>query len=107
VMTICVGVVPATATPDPASTAAAGTSYDFAIFNVNGWLGHNGDIPGYTAVVVYLPDRDASLVVFTNSDVPVEHSAGQIAYDVTSIVTPDNLYKLGPKPPEFIGAPGD
>jgi D-alanyl-D-alanine carboxypeptidase len=89
------------------SSVVAGTSYDFAIFNVNGWLGHNGDIPGYTTVVVYLPERDASLVVFTNSDVPEQHSAGQIAYDVTSIATPDNLYQLGPKPPEFLGPPGD
>jgi len=89
------------------SSVVPGTSYDFAIFNVNGWLGHNGDIPGYTTVVVYLPERDASLVVFTNSDVPEQHSAGQIAYDVTSIATPDNLYQLGPKPPEFLDAPGD
>jgi D-alanyl-D-alanine carboxypeptidase len=88
------------------SSVVPGTSYDFAIFNVNGWLGHNGDIPGYTTVVVYLPERDASLVVFTNSDVPEQHSAGQIAYDVTSIATPDNLYQLGPKPPEFLDAPG-
>jgi D-alanyl-D-alanine carboxypeptidase len=89
------------------SSVVPGTSYDFAIFNVNGWLGHNGDIPGYTTVVVYLPERDASLVVFTNSDVPEQHSAGQIAYDVTSIATPDNLYQLGPKPPEFLDASGD
>lgn len=89
------------------SSVVPGTSYDFAVFNVNGWLGHNGDIPGYTTVVVYLPERDASLVVFTNSDVPEQHSAGQIAYDVTSIATPDNLYQLGPKPPEFLDAPGD
>jgi len=46
-------------------------------------------------------------VVFTNSDVPEQHSAGQIAYEVTSIATPDNLYQLGPKPPEFLDTPGD
>lgn len=76
-----------------------GVSYAFAIFNANGWLGHNGDIPGYATVVVYLPERDATLVVFVNSDIPQPHSAGQIAYDITKMVTPDHLYELGPQPP--------
>jgi D-alanyl-D-alanine carboxypeptidase len=57
--------------------------------------------------VVYLPERNASLVVFTNSDVPEQNSAGQIAYDVTSIGTPDHLYEVGPKPPELMREPGD
>jgi D-alanyl-D-alanine carboxypeptidase len=86
------------------TTAAPGVDYDFAIFNTHGWLGHNGDIPGYTTVVVYLPESQASLVVFTNSDVPESHSAGQIAYDITSIATPDHLYEVGPRPVELPGA---
>jgi D-alanyl-D-alanine carboxypeptidase len=89
------------------TAAAPGVDYDFALFNAHGWLGHNGDIPGYTTVVVYLPERNASLVVFTNSDVPEQNSAGQIAYDVTSIGTPDHLYEVGPKPPELMRGPGD
>ncbi len=84
------------------TSAAPGVDYDFAIFDTHGWLGHNGDIPGYATVVVYLPERDASLVVLTNSDVPELHSAGQIAYDVTSIATPDHLYDVGPRPPELL-----
>ena len=87
--------------------AAPGVEYDFAIFTAHGWLGHNGDIPGYATVVVYLPERDATLVVFVNSDIPELHSAGQIAYDVTSIATPDHLYEVGPKPPELMREPGD
>jgi D-alanyl-D-alanine carboxypeptidase len=89
------------------TVAAPGVDYDFALFNAHGWLGHNGDIPGYTTVVVYLPERNASLVIFTNSDVPEQNSAGQIAYDVTSIGTPDHLYEVGPKPPELMREPGD
>ena len=83
---------------------APGIDYDFA---AHGWLGHNGDIPGYATVVVYLPERDATLVVFVNSDIPEPHSAGQIAYDVTSIATPDHLYEVGPKPPELLREPRD
>jgi D-alanyl-D-alanine carboxypeptidase len=89
------------------TSAAPGVEYDFAIFNAHGWLGHNGDIPGYATVVVYLPERDATLVVFTNSDVPDMNSAGQIAYDVTSLATPEHLYEVGPKPPEFLRDQGD
>lgn len=81
------------------TSVVPGVDYAFAIFNANGWLGHNGDIPGYATVVVYLPERDATLVVFVNSDIPEPHSAGQIAFDITSIVTPDHLYELGPQPP--------
>ena len=81
------------------TSVVAGVDYAFAIFNAHGWLGHNGDIPGYATVSVYLPERDATLVVFVNSDIPEPHAAGQIAFDVTSIATPDHLYELGPQPP--------
>jgi D-alanyl-D-alanine carboxypeptidase len=89
------------------SSVAPGLDYAFALFNAGGWLGHNGDIPGYATVVVYLPERSASLVVFTNSDVPEQHSAGQIAYDVTSIATPDHLYEASPRPPELMRQPAE
>ncbi|WP_335583097.1 serine hydrolase domain-containing protein [Mycobacterium sp. MS1601] len=75
-------------------SAYPGVTYAFAIFDTHGWIGHNGDIPGYTTVSVYLPEQDATLVVFANSDVPTDHSAGQIATAVTSIVTPDHVYNL-------------
>ena len=84
------------------SSVVPGAEYAFAIFNVNGWIGHNGDIPGYATVSVYLPERDATLVVIANSDVPEPHSAGQLAYVVTSIATPEHLYELGPQPPQLI-----
>lgn len=84
------------------SEVVAGVDYGFAIFDANGWLGHNGDIPGYTTVAVYLPDRDATLVVFVNTDIPEPHAAGQVAYAVTSLVTPDHVYELGPQPPQLV-----
>jgi len=80
------------------SSLGLGATYSFAVFTTHGWLGHNGDIPGYTTVAVYLPERDATLVVFTNSDVPEPHSAGQLAYDITSIATPGHVYELAPQP---------
>ncbi|MGB3485939.1 MAG: serine hydrolase domain-containing protein [Mycobacterium sp.] len=74
--------------------AAPGVSYAFTIFDAHGWLGHNGDIPGFTTVSVYLPEQDATLVVFANSSLPDVHAAGEIATAVTSIVTPEHIYSL-------------
>jgi D-alanyl-D-alanine carboxypeptidase len=88
------------------STVVPGVDYAFAVFSAQGWIGHNGDIPGYATVAMYLPERDATLVVIVNSDVPELHSAGQLAYDVTSIATPGHVYELGPRPPELIEQDG-
>jgi D-alanyl-D-alanine carboxypeptidase len=77
------------------SQVGPGLTYSFAILDANGWIGHTGDIPGYATLVVYQPERDATLVVIANSDVPEAHSAGQLADVVTSIVTPDHFYGQG------------
>ncbi len=82
-----------------AEVIPGGARYGFAIFDANGWIGHNGDIPGYTTVVVYLPERDATLVVMTNSDEPHDHSAGQLATVVTEIATPERVYRLSAAAP--------
>jgi D-alanyl-D-alanine carboxypeptidase len=71
-----------------------GVGYGFAVFDAHGWIGHNGDIPGYATVTVYLPERDATLVVLVNSDAPERHSAGQLATAVTELVTPEHVYLL-------------
>lgn len=76
------------------SEVVPGVDYGFALFNAHGWIGHNGDIPGYATVTVYLPERDATLVVMVNTDAPDPHSAGQIATVVTELVTPENVYRL-------------
>lgn len=76
------------------SSVIPDVGYGFAIFNAHGWIGHNGDIPGYATVTVYLPERDATLVVMVNSDAPEPHSAGQIATAVTELVTPESVYRL-------------
>ena len=76
------------------SEVVPGVAYGFALFNAHGWIGHNGDIPGYATVTVYLPERDATLVVMVNSDAPEPHSAGQLATIVTELATPDNVYVL-------------
>ena len=81
--------------------------YGFAVFDANGWIGHNGDIPGNTTVAAYLPERDATLVVFANSDAPKDPAADQLATTVTEILVPDHVYRLGAAPPEAMPDPGE
>lgn len=75
-------------------TGFPGTTYGLGIFETNGWIGHNGSLPGYETVTVYLPPQKATLVVMINTDIL---SGGQepstlVARAVTQVVTPDNVY---------------
>ena len=72
-----------------------GATYGFALLDSGGWVGHGGTIPGYTTIVAYLPDADATLVVLVNSNVPAKHAASQIATAVTSLATQDHVFYPG------------
>jgi D-alanyl-D-alanine carboxypeptidase len=75
-------------------TGLPGLSYGLGIFETGGWIGHNGSIPGYQTVTVYLPSKKATLVIMINTDIS---SGGQepstlLARAVTGVVTPGNVY---------------
>ncbi|MFJ9949452.1 serine hydrolase domain-containing protein [Kitasatospora sp. NPDC091207] len=81
-------------------TGFPGTGYGLGIFETGGWIGHNGSIPGYETVTVYLPAQRATLVIEINTDI---RSQGQepstlLARAITEIATPDNVYDR-PVPP--------
>ncbi len=75
-------------------TGHPGTSYGLGIFDSDGWIGHNGSIPGYESVTVYLPSKKATLVVLLNTDITYEgqEPSSLVARAITEIVTPDNVY---------------
>lgn len=52
---------------NPASKSGV-REYAFALGKDNGWLVHDGDIPGFNAQLAYFPAADISLVVLANSD---------------------------------------
>ncbi|MFC1436227.1 serine hydrolase domain-containing protein [Streptacidiphilus sp. N1-3] len=81
-------------------TGFPGTSYGLGIFETGGWIGHNGSIPGYQSVTVYLPARKATLVILTNTDVGFQgqEPSSLLARAITGIATPDNVYD-GTVPP--------
>ncbi|MFF7281294.1 serine hydrolase [Streptomyces griseorubiginosus] len=75
-------------------TGHPGTSYGLGIFESGGWIGHNGSIPGYETVTVYLPSKKATLVLMINTDITYQgqEPSSLLARAITQIVTPDNVY---------------
>ncbi|WP_329117471.1 serine hydrolase domain-containing protein [Streptomyces sp. NBC_01353] len=81
-------------------TGFPGTSYGLGILNASGWIGHNGSIPGYETVTVYLPSQKATLVLMLNTDITSEgeEPSTLVARAITAIATPNNVYD-GAVPP--------
>src|SRR5919112_2528473 len=44
-------------------------AYGIGLGKDHGWIGHNGEIPGYNTYLFYHPDLDAVVVVLVNSDI--------------------------------------
>ncbi|MFI1065798.1 MULTISPECIES: serine hydrolase domain-containing protein [Streptomyces] len=76
-----------------------GAGYGLGIFDVQGWIGHNGSIPGYEVLPVYLPSAQATMVILLNTDSQYKGQEPSTLFGeaVTSIVTPDHVYP-GHKP---------
>ncbi|MFZ3496805.1 serine hydrolase domain-containing protein [Streptomyces sp. 5.8] len=78
-----------------------GAGYGLGIFNVQGWIGHNGSLPGYESLTVYLPEEQATMVIVLNTDDTYETQEPSTLFGeaVTGIVTPGHVYP-GHKPVE-------
>ncbi|GAA3096659.1 serine hydrolase domain-containing protein [Streptomyces goshikiensis] len=70
--------------------------YGLGIADIDGWVGHNGELPGYETIAVRLPQARATLVIVVNSDVDGKFGSlsGLIANAVTKIVTPEHVWAL-------------
>jgi D-alanyl-D-alanine carboxypeptidase len=70
--------------------------YGLGIFNLGGWIGHNGSLPGYQTVSVYLPQTKTTMVILINTD--IEHEGGEpstsLETAITKELTPDHIYTL-------------
>ncbi|WP_329468090.1 serine hydrolase domain-containing protein [Streptomyces sp. NBC_01431] len=87
-------------------TPIPGAGYGLGILNVQGWIGHNGSLPGYETLTVYLPEAKATMVVVLNTDIlhnNIEPSTlfGQA---ITRIVSPGHVFGL-PTPEPHPSAP--
>ena len=72
------------------------SGYGLGLFRLDGWIGHNGGLPGYKTVTIYLPEKEMTLVAFVNSDVDGRSELGpNLLTPVTELLTPENVYELG------------
>jgi D-alanyl-D-alanine carboxypeptidase len=73
--------------------------YGFGVFDFNGWIGHNGGLPGYTTTAWHLPEKRMSLVVAVNSDIHIGpprpgyslEPAPEVAHALTRILSPGHV----------------
>ncbi len=47
-----------------------GVACGYGLGEDHGWVGHNGEIPGYNTYLFYHPELDAVVAVEVNSDIP-------------------------------------
>jgi D-alanyl-D-alanine carboxypeptidase len=48
-------------------TGAPGVTYGLGVFEVGGFLGHDGEVPGYNSVVLYSPQKQETAIVLGNT----------------------------------------
>ncbi|MCX4819954.1 beta-lactamase family protein [Streptomyces sp. NBC_01142] len=77
-------------------TTIPGAHYGLGIFNVQGWIGHNGSLPGYESLTIYLPEAQATLVVLLNTDILHDQAEPSTLFGqaITRIVTPEHVFNL-------------
>jgi D-alanyl-D-alanine carboxypeptidase len=81
-------------------TTIPGAGYGLGIFNVQGWIGHNGSLPGYESLTIYLPSAEATLVVVLNTDINHDNSEPStlVGQAITKIISPANVFDLPAQP---------
>ncbi|MGW0211660.1 serine hydrolase domain-containing protein [Streptomyces sp. NPDC003233] len=80
----------------PETGMIKGAGYGLGIFDVQGWIGHNGSLPGYQTLTVYLPETRTSLVVLLNTDTDYRSREPSTALGeaITKIISPAHVYNL-------------
>ncbi|MFE5024341.1 serine hydrolase domain-containing protein [Streptomyces sp. NPDC056656] len=81
-------------------TTIPGAGYGLGIFNVQGWIGHNGSLPGYESLTIYLPSAKATLVVVLNTDINHDDSEPStlVGQAITKIISPSDIFNLPAQP---------
>ncbi|MGW6918288.1 serine hydrolase domain-containing protein [Kitasatospora sp. NPDC054939] len=81
-------------------TGIGTTRYGLAIFDNNGWIGHNGSLPGYESLVLYQPASRTTLVVQLTTDITYQGEEPSTVFGkaITQIISPNNVYDLPPEP---------
>lgn len=72
--------------------------YGFALFDVKGWIGHNGSLPGYESLTVYSPSLRTTMVILLNSDISPKSGelSTLVGKAVTRVIAPHNVFFFKP-----------
>jgi D-alanyl-D-alanine carboxypeptidase len=67
--------------------------YGLGIGSFHGWLGHTGELPGYNTGAYYLPEKDATVVIMVNSDIPIDgvNPVPALFRALTKVITPGHV----------------
>ncbi|MFF3466646.1 serine hydrolase domain-containing protein [Streptomyces sp. NPDC002619] len=81
-------------------TTIPGAGYGLGIFNVRGWIGHNGSLPGYESLTVYLPSAETTLVVLLNTDIDYKGAEPSTVFGeaITKLISPAHVFTLPAEP---------
>jgi D-alanyl-D-alanine carboxypeptidase len=76
----------------------APAEYGFALFNIAGWIGHNGSLPGYQSLTVYSPKRKTTMVILLNSDIDLSGNelSTLVGQAVTKVISPKHVFFFDP-----------
>ncbi|MFF8865040.1 serine hydrolase domain-containing protein [Streptomyces sp. NPDC015139] len=82
------------------ATPIPGAGYGLGIFDVQGWIGHNGSLPGYESLTIYLPSTRTSVVVLLNTDIghDDEEPSTLVGRAITQIISPQHVFDLPAQP---------
>ncbi|QTD96249.1 serine hydrolase domain-containing protein [Streptomyces cyanogenus] len=82
------------------ATPIPGAGYGLGIFNVHGWIGHNGSLPGYESLTIYLPATRTTLVVLLNTDINHDNEEPSTLFGqaITRIISPRHVFDLPAEP---------
>jgi D-alanyl-D-alanine carboxypeptidase len=81
-------------------TTIPGAGYGLGIFDVQGWIGHNGSLPGYESLTIHLPSARATLVLVLNTDIDYKGQEPSTVFGdaITKIISPDHVFNLPAQP---------
>ncbi|MFI9808778.1 serine hydrolase domain-containing protein [Streptomyces sp. NPDC052301] len=84
----------------PPTGSIAGAGYGLGIFHVQGWIGHNGSLPGYESLTIHLPSTRTTLVALLNTDTDYrgQEPSTVLGEAITRIISPQHVYDLPVSP---------
>jgi D-alanyl-D-alanine carboxypeptidase len=72
--------------------------YGLGILSLAGFLGHNGSIPGYSSIAMYLPEADATIVVLVNQSTLEGGPADFLFYQLGGLLFSERFASLQTRP---------